>query len=41
LRPQKRYAHLFAPTLRADVIERLQGIADRNIRKYGLLEENP
>ncbi len=39
LRPQKRYAHLFVPTLRHDVIARLQALADRNIRKYGLLEK--
>jgi pyruvate ferredoxin oxidoreductase beta subunit len=38
LRPQKRYAHLFGKTPRADVIARLQAIADRNIRKYGLLQ---
>jgi pyruvate ferredoxin oxidoreductase beta subunit len=39
LRLQKRYAHLFSPTRRDDVIERLQAQADKNIRKYGLLEE--
>ena len=39
LRPQKRYAHLFGKQSRVDVIARLQGIADRNIRKYGLLAE--
>jgi len=39
LKPQKRYAHLFGKTPRVDVIARLQAIADRNIRKYGLLEE--
>jgi len=38
LRPQKRYAHLFAPTPRVEVIARLQALADRNIRKYGLVE---
>ncbi|NWG32220.1 MAG: pyruvate ferredoxin oxidoreductase [Rhodocyclaceae bacterium] len=38
LKPQKRFAHLFAPTLRTDVIARLQALADRNIRKYRLLE---
>jgi len=38
LKPQKRYAHLFGKTPRVDVIARLQGMADRNIRKYGLLE---
>jgi len=39
LRPQKRYAHLFGKQPRVDIIARLQGIADRNIRKYGLLAE--
>ena len=38
LRPQKRYAHLFGKSPRVDMIARLQAIADRNIRKYGLLE---
>jgi len=37
LKPQKRYAHLFAPTPRVEIIARLQAMADRNIRKYGLL----
>jgi pyruvate ferredoxin oxidoreductase beta subunit len=39
LKPQKRYAHLFGKTPRVEVIAQLQAIADRNIRKYGLLEE--
>ena len=43
LRPQKRYAHLFAPEPRTDVIARLQRAADRNIARFGLLahEEVP
>ncbi|HZL03537.1 MAG TPA: thiamine pyrophosphate-dependent enzyme [Cellulomonas sp.] len=36
---QGRYAHLFRPRRRDDVIDRLQAIADRNIARYGLLEE--
>ncbi len=36
LRPQKRFAHLFAPQPRTEVIEKLQRLADRNIRRYGL-----
>jgi pyruvate ferredoxin oxidoreductase beta subunit len=36
LRPQRRYAHLFAPVERTDVIARLQAIADRNIRRFRL-----
>jgi pyruvate ferredoxin oxidoreductase beta subunit len=39
LKPQKRYAHLFGKTPRVEVIARLQGMADRNIRKYGLLDK--
>jgi pyruvate ferredoxin oxidoreductase beta subunit len=38
LRPQRRYAHLFKDPPRTDVIERIQARADRNIRRYGLLE---
>ena len=38
LRPQKRYAHLFTPERRTDVIARLQARADRNIERYGLLD---
>ncbi len=33
---QGRYAHLFKPTRREDVIARIQAIADRNIARYGL-----
>jgi pyruvate ferredoxin oxidoreductase beta subunit len=36
LRPQKRFAHLFGETQNAEVISRIQKIADRNIRRYGL-----
>jgi len=36
LRPQKRFAHLFEPVPRADVIAAIQSLADRNIRRYGL-----
>ena len=38
LRPQRRFAHLFHPEPRLDVIGALQALADRNIRKYGLEE---
>jgi len=37
MKPQKRFAHLFSPEPRTEVLERLQAIADRNIRKYDLL----
>lgn len=38
LQPQKRFAHLFAPSRRDDVIAALQAKADAAIRRYGLLE---
>ena len=37
LRPQKRFAHLFGKTPAVATIARLQALADRNIRRYGLL----
>ncbi len=39
LRPQKRYAHLFGEPPRTDVVARIQAMADRNIRRFGLTEE--
>src|SRR5512134_3674736 len=39
LKPQRRFAHLFGKKPRVDVIARIQEMADRNIRKFGLLEE--
>jgi pyruvate ferredoxin oxidoreductase beta subunit len=39
LRPQRRFAHLFADPPRTDVIAQIQANADRNIRRFGLLEE--
>lgn len=38
LKPQKRFAHLFAPQRRDDVIAQLQAKADRNIREYRLVD---
>ncbi len=38
LKPQKRFAHLFAPQRRDEVIARLQAQADRNIREYRLVD---
>jgi pyruvate ferredoxin oxidoreductase beta subunit len=38
LKPQKRFAHLFRDAAGTAVIARLQAIADRNIRRYGLLD---
>ena len=37
LRPQKRFAHLFGKALATDTIAQIQAMADKNIRKYGLL----
>ncbi len=39
LRPQKRFAHLFGDPLQTGVIARIQALADRNIRTYGLLDK--
>ena len=38
LRLQARYAHLFHPDERTDVIARIQASADRNIVRFGLLD---
>jgi pyruvate ferredoxin oxidoreductase beta subunit len=40
LRGQRRFAHLFGDPPRRDVIDRLQAVADRNIRRFGLVEES-
>jgi pyruvate ferredoxin oxidoreductase beta subunit len=40
LRLQGRYAHLFGATPRPDIVARIQAIAERNIRRFGLLEED-
>lgn len=39
LKLQKRFAHLFGKQPDVATIARIQGIADRNIRKFGLLED--
>jgi pyruvate ferredoxin oxidoreductase beta subunit len=39
LRLQRRFAHLFGDPPRTDVIAKIQAIADRNIRRFGLLED--
>jgi pyruvate ferredoxin oxidoreductase beta subunit len=39
LRLQKRYAHLFGDPPATEVLEHLQAIADRNIRRFGLLDD--
>ena len=38
LKPQKRFAHLFGNPARRDTIARIQAEADRNVRKYGLVD---
>ncbi len=39
LKPQKRFAHLFGPKGRADMLAHIQADADRNIRRFKLLDE--
>ncbi len=39
LKPQKRFAHLFGPNGHPETIARIQADADRNIRRYHLLDE--
>jgi pyruvate ferredoxin oxidoreductase beta subunit len=39
LKVQRRFAHLFGDPPRDDIVARLQAMADRNIRRFGLLEE--
>ncbi|MBL8329207.1 MAG: pyruvate ferredoxin oxidoreductase [Rubrivivax sp.] len=39
LQPQKRFAHLFGPKGRPDVVARIQAEADRNIRRFALLDD--
>ena len=39
LRPQRRFAHLFAGEGRPDLVARLQRIADANVERYGLAPE--
>ena|SRR2546429_2295675 len=36
LRPQSRYAHLFAPKRRDDILDTLQAMADRNVAEYAI-----
>jgi pyruvate ferredoxin oxidoreductase beta subunit len=41
LRPQRRFAHLFGSSPDEAALERIRGLAERNIRQYGLLGEVP
>lgn len=40
LRTQRRFAHLFRPSRDEETLLRLQAICDRNIKRYGLIEED-
>ncbi|MBI2312117.1 MAG: pyruvate ferredoxin oxidoreductase, partial [Betaproteobacteria bacterium] len=39
LRPQRRFAHLFGKKPAVETISRIQAMADKNIKKYGLLAQ--
>ena len=39
LRPQRRFAHLFGPKGHPGMLAQIQAEADRNIRRFGLLDE--
>jgi len=39
LRPQKRFSHIFGAKGHPQMLERIQAQADRNIRRFGLLED--
>jgi pyruvate ferredoxin oxidoreductase beta subunit len=39
LRPQRRFAHLFGDPGRPDVVARIQAGADRNIARFGLIDD--
>jgi pyruvate ferredoxin oxidoreductase beta subunit len=36
LKQQKRFAHLFKPSINAEEIAKIQAIADANAQKYGI-----
>jgi pyruvate ferredoxin oxidoreductase beta subunit len=38
LKPQKRFAHLFGAKAHTEMLVRIQADADRNIRRFGLLD---
>jgi pyruvate ferredoxin oxidoreductase beta subunit len=40
LRPQRRYAHLFGEEPDTEILERLQAMADENIRRFDLLPDD-
>ena len=40
LKPQNRFAHLFKAPGRPDLVARIQALADRNVKRFGLLEDS-
>ncbi|HET7669269.1 MAG TPA: thiamine pyrophosphate-dependent enzyme [Burkholderiales bacterium] len=38
LRPQRRFAHLFSPRVDSEAIAHIQDMAERNIKRYGLID---
>ncbi len=40
LKPQRRFAHLFGPNGHPETVEMIQAMADRNIRRFDLVDEN-
>jgi pyruvate ferredoxin oxidoreductase beta subunit len=38
LKPQTRFAHLFKPPGRADLVAQIQALADRNVKRFGLVD---
>lgn len=39
LKPQKRFAHLFAGDGRPDLVAQIQAMAERNLRRFGLVDD--
>ena len=39
LRPQSRFAHLFREPGHPELVARIQAMADRNVRRFGLAPE--
>ncbi len=39
LKPQTRFAHLFKPPGRPDLVAQIQALADRNVKRFGLVDD--
>ncbi|MGB7906214.1 MAG: thiamine pyrophosphate-dependent enzyme [Steroidobacteraceae bacterium] len=39
LKPQTRFAHLFKPPGHTDLVARIQALADRNVKRFGLVSD--